>query len=145
MSAPALTRGLKPNTMMVDYVPQLSNPRPQRAYSPMTTFFSSHLKPARTLTALALLLFGLNPSLTAQDPPAKPIIEFDEDTDTMAFAMNESNGMQLPEFIKWAQLVTNKRFTFNPQELTSGSSAASTVSFLGTFRIKKERFQEDFY
>ena len=111
----------------------------------MTTFFSSQLKPAKALTALALLLFGLIPSLTAQDPPAKPIIEFDEDTDTMAFAMNESNGMQLPEFIKWAQLVTNKRFTFNTQEITSGSSAGSTVSFLGTFRIKKERFQEDFY
>ena len=111
---------------------------------------------ARTLVVgtLALLLLGLSPQVAAQNPEQNPtpntteqdpIIKIDEDGDTMAFAMNESNGMGLPEFIKWAQLVTGKRFTFNPQELTSGSTAGSTVSFLGTFRIKKDRFQEDFY
>ena len=69
----------------------------------------------------------------------------DEDTDTIAFSMNETNGMELVHFVKWAQEVTGRRFTFNPQELTGGSSAGSTVSFLGTFRIKRDRFQEDFF
>ncbi|MGK0264501.1 MAG: type II secretory pathway component GspD/PulD (secretin), partial [Planctomycetota bacterium] len=115
----------------------------------MAACLSKQHRSVQVLAGLFLLLFALTPQVMAQggetEPTPKPIIEFDEDTDTMAFAMNESNGMELPEFIKWAQLVTGKRFTFNTQEISSGSSAGSTVSFLGTFRIKKERFQEDFY
>ena len=97
--------------------------------------------------ALSLLLLTALP-LAAQggesrDPQTKPRLT--DEGDYMAFAMNEADGMDLIEFVKWAQEVTGKRFTFNPQELTSGSSAGSKISFLGTFKIRKDRFAEDFY
>ena len=58
--------------------------------------------------------------------------------------MNESNGMELAEFIKWASEVTNRRFVFTTAEL-NGGAGGNTVSFLGTFRFKRERWNEDFY
>ena len=148
MRAPALSRGPKPNTKMVDYVPQISSPRSLRARSPMTTCF----------LVFVLMLLGLLPGLAAQgtqppnqggteqdpQPGVTPIMDVN-DPDFIAFSMNESNGMELTEFIKWAQEVTGKRFTFNAQELGSGSTVGSSVSFLGTFRIRRDCFQEDFY
>ncbi|MCK5942191.1 MAG: hypothetical protein KAI24_09495 [Planctomycetes bacterium] len=112
------------------------------------------LRPLHRALLTAVALFALTPLAAAQNEtpvppggqdPVKPVMEIDEETDTIAFSMNESNGMQLTEFIKWAQEVTGKRFTYNAQELVSGSSAGSTVSFLGTFRIKRDQFAEDFY
>lgn len=81
----------------------------------------------------------------AQDPQPKPRMVVDEATGTIAFSMNENNGMELIEFIKWAQEVTGKAFTFNANELTGAGQSAGTISFLGTLRIKRERFKEDFY
>lgn len=98
----------------------------------------------------AVLLTGLFAAFAAaqDDPPAgetTPRIVISEEDDTIAFSMNESNGMELAEFIKWAEQVTSKRFVFNMTELQSASPAGSTVSFLGTFRIKRENFQRDFF
>lgn len=67
------------------------------------------------------------------------------ENDMIAFSMNETNGMELPEFIKWAQEMTGKVFTFNEQELTATGQGGSRVTFLGTLRIPKDRFKEDFY
>lgn len=120
--------------MMADHALQITSPRPQRAISPLTALFP-----------VFVLLCGLVPAQVDPPVPPTPRMIVDEDTDTIAFSMNETNGMQLPHFVKWAQEVTGKRFTYNIDELTSGSSARNTVSFLGTFRIKRERFQEDFY
>ena len=69
----------------------------------------------------------------------------DAATDTVAFSMNETNGMELPEFIKWACEVTGRNFTFSEQELQNTGQGGGRVSFLGTLRIKRERFKEDFY
>jgi general secretion pathway protein D len=81
-----------------------------------------------------------------QDPQRPtPRMEVDEATDTIAFSMNENNGMELAEFIKWAQEVTGRAFTFNLQELQGAGQGAGQVSFLGTLRIKRERFKEDFF
>jgi len=118
--------------MMVDHVPQLTSTQPKRAISPLAALFP-----------VLVLLCSFASAQT--DPPPTPRMVVDEDTDTIAFSMNETNGMELTHFVKWAQEVTGKRFTFNPQELTGGSSAGSTISFLGTFRIKRDRFQEDFF
>jgi general secretion pathway protein D len=108
------------------------------------------LRPLTRVLLTAVALFALAPLAAAQNEtetqdPVKPVMEVDEATDTIAFSMNESNGMPLTEFIKWAQEVTNKRFTYNPTELTTGSTQGSVVSFLGTFRIKRDRFEEDFF
>ncbi|MBX3461665.1 MAG: hypothetical protein KF830_00705 [Planctomycetes bacterium] len=72
-------------------------------------------------------------------------MEVDEATDTIAFSMNENNGMDLAEFVKWAQEVTGRAFTFNLTELQGPGQAAGPVSFLGTLRIKRARFKEDFF
>ena len=86
------------------------------------------------------------PPTDPQDPQGQtPRMVVDEATDTIAFSMNESNGMELTEFIKWAQEVTKKRFVYNPQELQSAGQGGGTVTFLGTFRIKRSRFEQDFY
>ncbi|MFK7739678.1 MAG: secretin N-terminal domain-containing protein [Planctomycetota bacterium] len=63
--------------------------------------------------------------------------------DTITFSMNESNGMELPQFVKWASELTKKRFVYNPTDLTSGQSGP--VSFLGTFTFQKESFDRDFF
>ncbi len=81
-----------------------------------------------------------------QGPTPRMVV--DAATDTIAFSMNEANGMEVVEFIKWAQEVTGKRFVFNAgdiQAATQGQGGGSTISFLGTFRIKRSRFQEDFF
>lgn len=128
------------------------------------------LVPVLSLLLPGLALSSLTPDIAAQNAPAvtgpggpqgqgpqgqgpqgqdpqgtTPRMVVDENSDTIAFSMNESNGMELIEFIKWAQEVTGKRFTFNAQEFGAGGATGNTVSFLGTFRIKRERFQEDFY
>ena len=82
---------------------------------------------------------GQNP----QGPAPRMVVE--EATDTIAFSMNESNGMELTEFIKWASEVTGRRFTFNVNELTSAGQGGNTVSFLNTLRIKRDRFRDDFF
>jgi general secretion pathway protein D len=103
---------------------------------------------AGLLAACAGLPLGAQgtPPPTGQDPQRPtPRMEIDEATDTIAFSMNENNGMELAEFIKWAQEVTGRAFTFNLTELQGGGQAAGPVSFLGTLRIKRERFKEDFF
>lgn len=86
--------------------------------------------------------------VTTQNPQGPtPRMVVDAATDTIAFSMNEANGMEVVEFIKWAQEVTGKRFVFNAGDVQSATQAqgGSTISFLGTFRIKRSRFQEDFF
>lgn len=85
------------------------------------------------------------PPAGAPQDPQTPRMVVDEATDTIAFSMNETNGMEIAEFIKWAQVVTGRRFVPpSVTELATGGAGA-TVSFLGTFRIKRDRFQDDFY
>lgn len=89
---------------------------------------------------------GPPPAGGAQNPQGPtPRMVPDPATNTIAFSMNESNGMELTEFIKWAQEVTGKRFVFSANDLATAGQGGNTVSFLGTFRIKRERFTEDFY
>lgn len=81
----------------------------------------------------------------AADPVAakKPAMTVDERDGTVSFSMNES--LELVDFVRWAQQVTGMRFTYNSQELGNGIAGGSRVRFFGTFRIPRERFQEDFY
>ncbi len=71
----------------------------------------------------------------------------DEATDTIAISMNESNGMDLPEFIKWACEVTGRVFTYNEAELMigGGQPGSNKVTYLGTLRFPRSRFKEDFF
>ncbi|MCB9887074.1 MAG: hypothetical protein H6838_16400 [Planctomycetes bacterium] len=82
----------------------------------------------------------------AQDPNKRtPTMVPDEATDTIAISMNETNGMELAEFIIWAKEVTGRVFTYNDQELLQGGQAGQKVNFLGTLRFKRARFEEDFF
>ncbi len=147
--------------MMLHSAPPLSRPRPQPSRSPKAPNLGNPRRPAQSglvLSGFVLALFALTAPVSSQTPPprnlaiaeqtaplAKPTIEFDERSNTVSFSMPDNGGMPLIDFIKWVQEVSGKRFTFNSQELGSGSSAGSAVNFLGTFRINKDRFQEDFY
>jgi general secretion pathway protein D len=91
---------------------------------------------------------GATTQVGAQNPQGPtPRIVVDTATDTIAFSMNEANGMELTEFIKWASEVTGKRFVFTASDIQAAAQgqAGNTVSFLGTFRIKRSRYLEDFY
>jgi general secretion pathway protein D len=80
-----------------------------------------------------------------QGQGAAPRMVVDEASDTIAISMNETNGMDLAEFIIWAKEVTGKVFTYNDQELAQGGQAGQKVNFLGTLRFKRSRFKEDFF
>ncbi|MBK8098579.1 MAG: hypothetical protein IPK26_15825 [Planctomycetes bacterium] len=65
--------------------------------------------------------------------------------DFMTFSLAENNGMELTEFIKWAQEMTGRVFTYNDTELTMGGAGGNRVTFLGTVRMKKTNFKDQFY
>lgn len=80
-----------------------------------------------------------------QDPQGQgPLMR--EEGDYIAFSFNETQGMELAEFIKWTERTTGKVFIFNETDLqTAGAGAASRVTFVGTLRLKKDRFRDDFF
>ncbi|MBM4063258.1 MAG: hypothetical protein FJ265_19500, partial [Planctomycetes bacterium] len=80
-----------------------------------------------------------------QGPGNAPRMVLDEATNSITFSMNETNGMELPEFIKWACEVTGRVFTFSEQELQGTAQGGNRVSFLGTLRFKRDRFREEFF
>jgi len=65
--------------------------------------------------------------------------------DSIIISMSETNGLELPDFIKWAQEVTDRRFTFSDQELQNTGQGGNRVSFLGRLPFKRSRFKEDFF
>ena len=80
-----------------------------------------------------------------QDPGALPRMQVDEANDTIVISMSETNGLELPEFVKWAQELTKRAFTFNEQEMINSAQGGSRVTFLGTLPFKRATFKEDFF
>ncbi len=78
------------------------------------------------------------PNPAGQDPLMR------EEGDYIAFSFNETQGMEMPEFIKWTERTTGKRFVFNETELAAVGTG-SRISFIGTLRLKKDRFRDDFF
>jgi general secretion pathway protein D len=77
-----------------------------------------------------------------QEPGVKPRMEVQGDK--IIFSMSETAGMELKEFVKWAQEMTGKRFFVNETELTQ-STSGPRVSFLGTFKFNREGFVDEFF
>lgn len=102
---------------------------------------------ASATLAAGMLLFGTllsGTGLRAQEQKPQQQPRMVEGPDTITFSMNENNGMELAEFIKWTQEVTGKRFTFTLSELTAAGQG-NTITFLGPMTLKKVRFKDDFY
>ncbi|HEX5050953.1 MAG TPA: hypothetical protein VFZ65_04205 [Planctomycetota bacterium] len=76
---------------------------------------------------------------------AHPHMAVDKANDTIRFSMDGSKGMDLIEFVEWAQEVTGKRFTFNRKELRGTGVGDNTISFRGTFQMGRKRFAADFF
>lgn len=78
----------------------------------------------------------------AQDPQPTPkmVVEGDK----IVFSMSETAGMEIKDFIKWAQEMTGKRFFFNENELQQ-ATGGTRVSFLGTFTFNKDTFVNEFF
>ena len=106
----------------------------------------------RLATALATALLFLAP-IPSQDPPGqdpqdpgeRPRMQIDEENDRIVVSMSETNGLELREFIKWAQEVTKKRFTFNENEMMGQANGGTRVTFLGSLPFQRATFQEDFF
>src|SRR5262245_59063167 len=64
--------------------------------------------------------------------------------DKIVFSMSETSGMEIKEFIKWAQELTKKRFFYNENELQQ-ATGGTRVSFLGTFTFNKDTFADEFF
>lgn len=124
-------------------------------------FLADRLLAFRLLKGAATAVFGALP-LAAQNPPT-PTTPTPTTTETagtqepglpsrmkvdgehITFSLNEANGMELGEFIKWAAEVTGKRITFSSQEVQSAVQGGSTITFLNSFRLKRDTFKEEFY
>jgi hypothetical protein len=115
------------------------------ATSAFSTLAFSRLGAGMLLFGMLLAGTGLRaqvPTQPAGQPQGQPRMV--EGPDTITFSMNENNGMELAEFIKWTQEVTGRRFTFTLSELTAAGQG-NTITFLGPMTLKKVRFKEDFY
>src|SRR5262249_59831173 len=77
-----------------------------------------------------------------QGPEGRPTLR--TEGDYIVFSMNETSGMELKEFIKWAHELTGKNIVYTETELRQ-SPQGDRVSFLGTFRFPKASFARDFY
>lgn len=81
-----------------------------------------------------------------QQPGNSPRLQVDDASNTISFSMNETNGMELLEFIKWAQEITGRTFILPSEaDLNNAGPGGGRVTFLGTLRLKRERFREDFF
>ncbi|MBL8726243.1 MAG: hypothetical protein JNK49_19520 [Planctomycetes bacterium] len=89
-----------------------------------------------------------------QDPPAPqgqgqanaPRVTVDPATDSVVISMNETNGIELLEFIKWAQELTGRTFIMpSEQDLQTAGPNGGRISFLGPLRLKRDRWREEFY
>src|SRR5262245_35213446 len=83
---------------------------------------------------------GQNPQ--AQEPGGTPQLVIQGDK--IVFSMSETSGMEIKEFIKWAQELTKKRFFYNENELQQ-ATGGTRVSFLGTFTFNKDTFANEFF
>src|SRR5262245_19694783 len=117
----------------------------------------AHLGPLALLLAVApaALAQGPPPAQQPQNPPAahgnpqddqkgepgRPTLK--SEGDCYLLSMNENSGMELKEFIRWAHELTGMRIVFTDSELNL-SKQGNRVSFLGTFRFKKDAFKKDF-
>ncbi|MCR9243751.1 MAG: hypothetical protein NXI31_01880 [bacterium] len=87
---------------------------------------------------------GQNPG--GQNPGGNtPVMEFDEENDRIVISLSETNGLELPEFVKWAQVVTKRVFIFNENEMMNQAQGGSRVSFLGSLPFAQATFQRDFF
>lgn len=78
----------------------------------------------------------------AQDPVTPRLVI---EGDSIIISMSETNGLELADFIKWAQELTDRRFTFSDQELANTGQGGNRVTFLGRLPFKKDRFKIDFF
>jgi general secretion pathway protein D len=101
--------------------------------------------------AIGALLAVLMP-LPAQNPPQPsgqqpqgqgPTMQDQGDVVTLSF--NETNGMELLEFIKYTERITHKRFVWAlDNELTTGG-IPPRITYVGTITFHKPQFVTEFY
>jgi general secretion pathway protein D len=80
--------------------------------------------------------------LPAQDPPQEPPgVTLEIEGEYISFAINESAGLPILDFIKLAERLTGKVFTFDRTGLLAATPTGSAeVTFIGTVRMRREDF-----
>ncbi|GAB4152990.1 MAG: GspD family T2SS secretin variant ExeD [Planctomycetota bacterium] len=103
--------------------------------------------------ALALAAPAQNPAGEPQGQPGQPNAQGQNPQEPIlkttpdgyiAFSFNETNGMELQEFIKWTERMTKKVFVYNDVDLLSGGQN-TRINFVGTLRWPQATFKEEFY
>ncbi|MHC4515754.1 MAG: secretin N-terminal domain-containing protein [Planctomycetota bacterium] len=84
---------------------------------------------------LALLLAAA--SLSAQVEEPKPPWRISTEGDYIVIAVDENKGMAIKDFIKVAQVYTNKVYTFDESDFQNPDNK---INFIGSMKIKKDNF-----
>lgn len=98
---------------------------------------------SRLLAGIAgLALWALGPvPLAAQENQEAGGVKLEVAGDQIALSVNETTGVPIKDFIKLAQKITGKVFTFNDQEF---QAQGTNINFIGTVRLKREGFYSFF-
>ncbi len=87
---------------------------------------------------LALLLVTTSALSAQTEPTEEPRVNLKVDGDKISISINEQFGLPLDEFIKLAQTVTGRVFTYTEVDITN--SPNSKISFIGTISVTRDHF-----
>jgi hypothetical protein len=85
-------------------------------------------------TIACALFFSLG--LRAQEDPVAKSYSLDVQGDNIIISLNENQGLPLFDFVKIAEQVTKKTFTYTKDEI----DAAQPIHFVGPMRSTKDNF-----
>ncbi|MFT4515710.1 MAG: hypothetical protein ACI91B_004429, partial [Planctomycetota bacterium] len=140
-----LLQGFGPQVYAAAQLLQLVDSPPETADKPAPQRTAKVISTESQEAAQLLKLLTKHSVATTARSIARPPQANETGQDMVAISITKRDGMELTEFIKWAQEITGKRFTYNPQELAAGSSSGSKVNFIGTFQFPRKSFKQDFY
>lgn len=60
--------------------------------------------------------------------------------DYLVFSVNERDGVPIKDFIKMAEQITGKVFTYSDNDLQQADPTGGKITFIGTKRMRKEEF-----
>lgn len=106
-------------------------------------------RPFRLPAAAVLTLFCAlapaqeQPKGQPQGPPGPTLLE--QPGDIIAFSFNETQGMELLEFIKYTERITARRFVWqNDNELLVAGQGVR-ITYVGTILFRKSLFKDEFF
>ena len=118
-------------------------PRASADVSTNRVLGARRFSPIAVLLAVTLAWAG---SLAAQteETPTNVQLDIDEERDEISLSVDESTGLGLLDFLKIAEKVTGKRFTFSSNDVQTSAGSGTEITWLGTQRLRRDQFFEFF-